>query len=129
MTRTKLLALALCMFCLLNTCFASAEMTFAPTAQAETTLRALVATSGAVINGRGKCSSVPGYTSTVYVYIQKYINGTWVSVSSDSGTGSATTSAIMEVGCSYRVYATCRVYDVEGVLFDSDYAYSATIRY
>lgn len=125
----RFVGLVLSFALLLNACWAAAEMSVMPMAQAETTLRAYISTSGSTINGRGKCSSLPGYTSTVCVYIQKYMNGSWVNVSSNLGTGVATASATMETGYSYRVYTTCTVYDDEGVLFDSDNAYSSTVTY
>lgn len=125
----RMIALFLCMFCLLNVQVSFAESDIAPMAQVGTSLSALISTSGSMVNGRGKCTVPTGYTATIYVYIQKCVNGTWISVSSNSGTSSITASATMESGYSYRVYSTCRVYDAEGALYDSDYAYSGTVSY
>lgn len=125
----KMIALVICMFCLLNIQYSLAESTIVPMAQNGTTLNAYISTSGSTVSGRGKCTTLAGYTSTVITYIQKCVNGTWISIGSNSGSSSATVSATMESGCSYRVYTTCRVYDSEGVLFDSDYAFSGTVSY
>ncbi len=127
MTSKRVIAVFLCCLCLIQPCCASANNMLRE--QAETKLHVLIATSGSTIDGHGKCSSLPGYTSTVYVYIQKNVDNVWVSVSSSSGATEATTSVVMEHGHTYRVYATCKVYDPEGILFDSDYAYSATVSY
>ena len=129
MVTKRLISLFLCLFCLMNIQESIAEQTIAPRAQVGTTLRALIATSGSTVNGRGKCDVLTGYTSTVSVYIQKCVNGVWISVSGNSGIASATASATMESGYTYRVYTTCRVYDAAGVLCDSDYAYSAAVTY
>ena len=125
----KIAGLVLSIALMMNVCWAAAEMSVMPMAQVETTLRAYISTSGSIISGRGKCSSLPGYTSTVCVYIQKCMNGSWVTVSSNLGTGVATASATMESGYSYRVYTTCTVYDAEGGYFDSENAYSSTVTY
>jgi hypothetical protein len=125
----KMITLVICMFCLLNLQYSFAESTIVPMAQSGTTLNAYISTSGSTVSGRGKCTTLTGYTSTVNTYIQKCVNGTWISISSNSGSSSATVSAHMESGYSYRVYTTCRVYDSEGVLFDSDYAFSGTVYY
>lgn len=129
MRNKRTVALIMCILCICSIGSVLAETGTSPRAQVGISLKALISTSGSTIDGRGKCTTLSGYTSTVYVYIQKFVDGAWISVSSNSGSGSATTSTTMERGYSYRVYTTCKVYDAAGILYDTDYAYSSTVSY
>lgn len=113
--------------CLLVCIQAQAEAT--SRAQNGVTPRIVVQTSGATISGRGTCPPPSGCTASVTVYIQKQVNGTWATISSNSGSNAATVSATMQHGFSYRAYVYCRVYDAGGSLFDTGYSYSSAVNY
>lgn len=56
-----------------------------------------------------------GYSASSTIYVQKLVNGSWVTVKTATGTTRVSTSFSASTGVSYRVYAvSTAIYDATG---------------
>lgn len=125
----RMMALLLCMLCLVNGQAALGEAAVAPAAMVGTSLTVLIDTEGSTVSGCAVSSVPDGYTETTFVYIQKYVDGEWKLAGSNAGRTMVETSATMQHGYTYRIYGICRVWGPGGGQVDFLNAYSGTVTY
>ncbi len=97
-------------------------------AQAEPKTRAVpegrivasIKASGSKIVGIGELIKIPsGYTSRIYINLQKKVDGKWKWVASKADDRSVMISMTAVKGTTYRVSVMGRIYDGNGTLIDT----------
>ena len=101
-----------------------------PYAAVECRAIAVISISGGKAQAIGNAASIPdGYTVSTSVILQKKSGGSWIKVTSSSGSNEACASSTATKGVTYRAYATCKLYNSEGDFVDSISATSASKTY